>query len=154
MIHHCACMQVLKERDFPYSKLKMLASARYPPALKSQDTLEHTYLVIPISGKSYSSVAFSLQQIGILKGDGYLPWSLAYKSVPLAAGRSAGRSMEWDGESYTIEELTESSFGDVDIALFSAGGSISKKFAPVASDAGCTVRGIPLPCTLILISMP
>ena len=48
--------------------------------------------------------------------------------------------MEWDGNSYTIEELTEDSFGGVDIALFSAGGSISKKFAPIASDAGCTVR--------------
>ena len=48
--------------------------------------------------------------------------------------------MEWDGNSYTIEELTENSFGGVDIALFSAGGSISKKFAPIASDAGCMVR--------------
>ena len=48
--------------------------------------------------------------------------------------------MDWDGNSYTIEELTEESFGNVDIALFSAGGSISKKFAPIASDAGCTVR--------------
>ncbi len=47
--------------------------------------------------------------------------------------------MDWDGNSYKIEELTEKSFGDVDIALFSAGGSISKKFAPIASDAGCTV---------------
>lgn len=47
--------------------------------------------------------------------------------------------MEWDGSTYTVEELTEKSFGDVDIALFSAGGSISKKFAPAAADAGCTV---------------
>jgi aspartate-semialdehyde dehydrogenase len=31
------------------------------------------------------------------------------------------------------------SFGDCDIALFSAGGGISKKYAPIASDAGCTV---------------
>ena len=48
--------------------------------------------------------------------------------------------MDWDGNSYTIEELTEKSFGSVDIALFSAGGSISKRFAPIASDAGCMVR--------------
>ena len=54
--------------------------------------------------------------------------------------RSAGRQMEWDGNHYMIEELTDKSFGGVDIALFSAGGSISKKFAPLASDAGCTVR--------------
>jgi hypothetical protein len=58
--------------------------------------------------------------------------------------RSAGRTVDWDGGSYTIEELTEQSFGDVDIALFSAGGSISKKFAPIASDAGCTVRAAAL----------
>jgi hypothetical protein len=36
------------------------------------------------------------------------------------------------------------SFGDVDIALFSAGGSISKKFAHIASDAGATVRKLRL----------
>lgn len=73
-------MQVLKDRDFPYSDMKMLASAR-----------------------------------------------------------SAGRTYDFDGNTYTVEELTESSFDGVDIALFSAGGSISKKFAPIASDAGCTV---------------
>ena len=72
--------QVLKERDFPYSKMKLLASAR-----------------------------------------------------------SAGRTYDWDGATITVEELTENSFGDVDIALFSAGGSISKKFAPLASAAGATV---------------
>jgi aspartate-semialdehyde dehydrogenase len=57
----------------------------------------------------------------------------------LASARSAGRKYTFDGNEYTVEELTESSFGDVDIALFSAGGSISKKYAPIASDAGCTV---------------
>ncbi|KAI8102004.1 hypothetical protein M9434_007065 [Picochlorum sp. BPE23] len=57
----------------------------------------------------------------------------------LASARSAGRTYEFDGNTYTVEELTESSFDGVDIALFSAGGSISKKFAPIASDAGCTV---------------
>ena len=54
--------------------------------------------------------------------------------------------MEWDGNSYTIEELTEDSFAGTDIALFSAGGSISKKFGPIASDAGCTVRQCHTPC--------
>lgn len=57
----------------------------------------------------------------------------------LASARSAGKSYEFDGQQYTVEELTENSFDGVDIALFSAGGSISKKFAPIASDAGCTV---------------
>ena len=57
----------------------------------------------------------------------------------LASARSAGRTYDWDGATLTVEELTEDSFGDVDIALFSAGGSISKKFAPLASAAGATV---------------
>ena len=57
----------------------------------------------------------------------------------LASARSAGRQYDFDGQTYTVEELREDSFNDVDIALFSAGGSISKKFAPIASDAGCTV---------------
>ena len=57
--------------------------------------------------------------------------------------RSAGKQMDWDGNHYTIEELTDKSFGGVDIALFSAGGSISKKYAPLASDAGCTVSRLP-----------
>ena len=72
--------KVLKERDFPYSEMKMLASAR-----------------------------------------------------------SAGRTYEFDGAEYTVEELTAESFDDVDIALFSAGGSISKEFGPIAAEKGCIV---------------
>ena len=57
----------------------------------------------------------------------------------LASARSAGKKLEFMGTEYTIEELTEDSFNDVDIALFSAGGSISKKFGPIAAKAGCVV---------------
>jgi len=70
-------LEVLTQRDFPYSKMKMLASAR-----------------------------------------------------------SAGKKIEWEGEEYTIEELTEESLEGVDIALFSAGGSLSKKFGPVCKEKG------------------
>jgi len=73
-------LRVLKERDFPYSSMKMLASAR-----------------------------------------------------------SAGSKVDFDGETYIVEELTDSSFDGQDIALFSAGGSISKKFAPIAVEKGCHV---------------
>ncbi|KAI8462667.1 MAG: aspartate semialdehyde dehydrogenase [Monoraphidium minutum] len=63
-----------------------------------------------------------------------------YSSIKLlASARSAGKKQEFEGETYTIEELTENSFGDVDIALFSAGGSISKKLGPVAAKAGAVV---------------
>lgn len=57
----------------------------------------------------------------------------------LASARSAGRKYTFEGVEYTVEELTEKSFEGCDIALFSAGGSISKKYAPVAAAAGCTV---------------
>jgi len=57
----------------------------------------------------------------------------------LASSRSAGKEVVFDGESYVIEELTEHSFDGVDIALFSAGGSISKKFGPIAASKGCFV---------------
>src|SRR3954471_11452101 len=50
----------------------------------------------------------------------------------LASSRSAGKKMEFNGESYTVEELTKDSFKDVQIAFFSAGGSVSKEFAPAA----------------------
>jgi aspartate-semialdehyde dehydrogenase len=57
----------------------------------------------------------------------------------LASARSAGKKQEFMGKTYTIEELTEDSFEDVDIALFSAGGSQTKIFAPKAAAAGCVV---------------
>jgi aspartate-semialdehyde dehydrogenase len=57
----------------------------------------------------------------------------------LASARSAGKTVEFKGKTYTIEELTEDSFKDVDIALFSAGGAISKRFAPIAAEAGAVV---------------
>ncbi len=45
-----------------------------------------------------------------------------------ASSRSVGQKMEFNGKQYVVEELTESSFDkDIDIALFSAGGGISKK---------------------------
>ncbi|CAG9460738.1 unnamed protein product [Pedinophyceae sp. YPF-701] len=57
----------------------------------------------------------------------------------LASKRSAGKEVKFDGDTYVIEELTEASFDDVDIALFSAGGSISKKFGPLAAEKGVVV---------------
>jgi aspartate-semialdehyde dehydrogenase len=54
----------------------------------------------------------------------------------LASARSAGKTMTFKGQPITVEELTESSFKGIDIALFSAGGSISKKFCPIAAQAG------------------
>lgn len=57
----------------------------------------------------------------------------------LASARSAGKSATFRGKDHTIEELTEASFKGVDLALFSAGGSISKQYAQAAVDAGAVV---------------
>ena len=57
----------------------------------------------------------------------------------LASAKSAGKQMEFRGKTYTVEELTKDSFKDVQIAFFSAGGSISKEFAPAAVAAKAVV---------------
>lgn len=57
-----------------------------------------------------------------------------------ASKRSAGNKVIFKNKEYTVEELTESSFDrNIDIALFSAGGDISKKFAPIAAEKGVLV---------------
>jgi aspartate-semialdehyde dehydrogenase len=61
------------------------------------------------------------------------------KLKALASARSAGRTIDFRGQKIAIEELTERSFEGVDIALFSAGGGISRKFAPAAVKAGAVV---------------
>ena len=57
----------------------------------------------------------------------------------LASARSAGKTLEFRGEPLAVRELTEASFAGVDLALFSAGSSVSRKFAPLAVRAGAVV---------------
>jgi aspartate-semialdehyde dehydrogenase len=57
----------------------------------------------------------------------------------LASERSAGVRLEFRGEEIPVEILNEESFGGVEVGLFSAGGSISEKFAPFAAREGCVV---------------
>ncbi len=59
--------------------------------------------------------------------------------TPLASARSAGKTLPFRGQEMLVQELTGDSFVGVDIALFSAGSAISKKFAPLAVDAGAVV---------------
>src|SRR6267378_284613 len=63
----------------------------------------------------------------------------AGKLTLLASARSAGKKLKYRGQDITVQELTKDSFKGIDIALFSAGGSISKEFAPIAAKAGCVV---------------
>lgn len=57
----------------------------------------------------------------------------------LASSRSVGKTLKFRGEAVSVEELTEHSFKGVEIGLFSAGGSVSKRFAPIAARNGCVV---------------
>ncbi len=56
-----------------------------------------------------------------------------------ASERSRGKKMAFRGDEITIETLDEDSFKGIDIALFSAGGERSKRWAPVAARSGCVV---------------
>ena len=57
----------------------------------------------------------------------------------LASARSVGKKLPFRRHETAIQELTKDSFKGIDIALFSAGASISREFAPVAAKAGCVV---------------
>ena len=61
------------------------------------------------------------------------------KLTLLASARSAGKTLEFQGEQVPVHELREDSFAGVDVALFSAGASISRKYAPLAVQAGAVV---------------
>ncbi|RWV91830.1 hypothetical protein GW17_00045850 [Ensete ventricosum] len=63
-----------------------------------------------------------------------------YRNIRLLASRrSAGKHLTFEDREYTVEELRPESFEGIDIALFSAGGSISKEFGPVAVERGSIV---------------
>ncbi len=57
----------------------------------------------------------------------------------LASARSVGKTLTYKGEGIKIEELKEDSFKGIDIGLFSPGGAVSLKFAPIAAASGCVV---------------
>lgn len=61
------------------------------------------------------------------------------KLTLLASARSVGKTLPFRGQEIAVQELTKDAFKGIDIALFSAGGSISKEFAPIAAQAGCVV---------------
>lgn len=59
--------------------------------------------------------------------------------LPLASSRSEGKTVKFRGKETPVQVLTEESFKGVQIGLFSAGGSVSERFAPVAAASGCVV---------------
>jgi aspartate-semialdehyde dehydrogenase len=61
------------------------------------------------------------------------------KLFPLASGRSAGQVIRFRGEEHEVIDVAGFDFSQADIGLFSAGASVSDRYAPVAGDAGCIV---------------
>ncbi|HEY5914376.1 MAG TPA: aspartate-semialdehyde dehydrogenase [Verrucomicrobiae bacterium] len=61
------------------------------------------------------------------------------KLTLLASARSVGKKLKFRGQDIAVRELKKDSFQGIDIALFSAGGSISREYAPIAAQAGCVV---------------
>jgi aspartate-semialdehyde dehydrogenase len=59
--------------------------------------------------------------------------------ILLASERSIGRELEFKDRSIAVEVLDDGSFEGIELGLFSAGGSVSERFAPVAARAGCVV---------------
>jgi aspartate-semialdehyde dehydrogenase len=63
----------------------------------------------------------------------------AERVVALASERSAGQKLDFQGKKLTVEKLGPDSFRGVNVALFSAGASVSKEFAPIAAQSGAIV---------------
>jgi aspartate-semialdehyde dehydrogenase len=61
------------------------------------------------------------------------------KLTLLASERSLGKELTYRGKAYPVQVLKEDSFTGIEVGLFSAGGSISQKFAPIAAQSGCVV---------------
>ena len=61
------------------------------------------------------------------------------KIFPLASSRSAGSSVTFHGQEITVLDVEEFDFSQAQIGLFSAGASVSEKYAPIAAAAGCVV---------------
>ncbi len=61
------------------------------------------------------------------------------KLTLLASARSVGKKLKFRGQDIAVQELKKDSFKGIEMALFSAGGSISREYAPIAAQAGCVV---------------
>jgi len=94
--------------------------------LAAQDVANLTIAVVGATGAVGVELLRSLEARGY--GDARLK--------PLASARSAGQTLNFGGRVVTVEELTDDSFAGVDVALFSAGASISRRYRPAVLAAG------------------
>lgn len=89
----------------------------------------------PVVAVAGATGAVGIEMLKVLEQRGFP----AERVVALASSRSAGKKLPFAGGELVVEELTESSFDGVDIALFSAGAGISKAFREAVVGAGCVM---------------
>src|ERR1700748_93097 len=100
-----------------------------PLKMESQVSNDPVVAIVGVTGAVGAEFIATMDRRGFRVG----------KLKALASARSAGKTIVFRGESIVIEERAERSFEGVDIALFSAGSGIAKKYAPVAVKAGAVV---------------
>ena len=94
-----------------------------------------------LKGKSYhiaivgATGAVGAELLRVLERRGFP----AERLLPLSSSRSAGKTVPFRGEEIGTEELSPASFRDIDLAFFSAGGDVSRHYAPIARAAGAIV---------------
>lgn len=110
----------------------MLDALQHPAAAPPGRQIGPTAPVVAIVG---ATGAVGVELLRCLEARGFPLRGLRL----LASARSAGRTLPFKGEALAVEELTEASFEGVDLALFSAGSGISKRYAAAAVRAGAVV---------------
>ncbi len=100
-------------------------------------------------GEVHADQYFSMYKTGIVGASGAVGQELiqllldrkfpASRIRCFTSARSAGKSVQVRGKTWTFEELKPEVFDDLDIAIFSAGSSISREFGPIAAEKGCVV---------------
>jgi aspartate-semialdehyde dehydrogenase len=89
----------------------------------------------PVVAVAGATGAVGREMLEVLDGRGFP----ASRIIALASHRSAGRELPFGDDTLVVEEMTPSSFAGVDIALFSAGGSVSKQMRDAVVGAGCVM---------------
>jgi aspartate-semialdehyde dehydrogenase len=96
---------------------------------------EHPMPVRPVVAVAGATGAVGVEMLRVLEQRSFP----ASEVRALASSRSAGRRVPFAGGELVVQEMTEASFDGVDIALFSAGAEISKRFREAAYRAGCVI---------------
>ena len=108
-----------------------------------------TLCTFPASARSKMNPSENSIKIGIVGATGAVGQELIRllhernfsfgELIPLASARSAGKTLTYEDKSWTVKEACPEAFDELDIAIFSAGGSITKDLAPKAAERNCIV---------------